>query len=288
MLIELHCGFVVVPLRRVRSRYCTLCTMTPWTTLALAAFLAQPAPQFEVVSVKHSTGCDNGGGRNGGGSETVSPDRLDLRCRTAAGLVQTAYGRELAISGGPAWMHSERYDIDAKAETPQSPSTLRGPMLQALLATRFQLQVHSETKEVPAYALTLGKGAPRLQPAHPGKCTPRGSPRAPGLFPCGVFAPSPAKDGVYMYSTTLTYFCAQLSVVMDRQVIDKTGIEGVFDIFIEASPRPADATATDNSLSGQLGSDILSAIQKMGLKLESAVGSRELLVIDHVERPSGN
>jgi uncharacterized protein (TIGR03435 family) len=262
--------------------------MTRWTALAFVAFLAQPTPQFEVASVKHSIGCDNGGGRSGGGHETVSPERLDLKCRTVTDLVQTAWGRELAISGGPAWMNSERYDIEAKAETPQEPATLRGPMLQALLATRFQLQVHRETKDVPAYALTLGKGAPKLQPAQPGKCTPRGSPRAPGLVPCGVFAPSPAKDGVYMYGTTLTYFCAQLSVVMDRQVIDKTGIDGVFDIFIEAFPRPADATAADNSLTGQLGSDILSAFQKMGLKLESAVGSRKFLVIDHVERPSGN
>jgi hypothetical protein len=73
--------------------------MMLWTTFAAAAFLVQPATRFEVASVKHSTGCDNGGGRSGGGGETVSPDRLDLRCRTAADLVQTAYGRDLAISG---------------------------------------------------------------------------------------------------------------------------------------------------------------------------------------------
>jgi uncharacterized protein (TIGR03435 family) len=219
----------------------------------------------------------------------MSPDRLDLRCRTAADLVQTAYGRDLAISGGPAWMSSERYDIHAKAETPQSPATLHGPMLQALLADRFQLKVHREAKEVPIYALTLGNGTPKLQPAQAGKCTPRGSPRVPGLFPCGVFAPSPAKDGSYMYSTTLAYFCQQLSVVMDRQVVDKTGIDGVFDIFIESSPRPAaDGTPVDNSLTGQLGSDILSAIHKIGLKLESAKGSKEFLAIDRLERPSEN
>jgi uncharacterized protein (TIGR03435 family) len=81
---------------------------------------------------------------------------------------------------------------------------------------------------------------------------------------------------------------------MDRQVIDKTGIEGEFDIFIEApSEPPAEAIpdnrpSIDRSATGPLGSSILSAVQKMGLKLEPAKGSKEFLVIDRVERPSEN
>jgi uncharacterized protein (TIGR03435 family) len=186
-------------------------------------------------------------------------------------------------------MNSERYDIDAKAENPQNPETLRGPMLQALLADRFKLKVHRETQEVLVYALALGRGAPKLQPAQPGKCTPRGSPREAGLLACGLFAPSPAKDGSYMYSTTLAYFCEQLSVVMDRRVIDKTRVEGLYDIFIEAPAEPpAGAMPDDLSLTGQFGSNILGAIQKMGLKLESAKGPKEFLVVDRVERPSEN
>jgi len=263
-------------------------TFRTWPFFVAAALLpAQSAPKFEVASVKLSTGCANGGSRGGAGRESVSPDRLELKCRTVKSFIQTAYGRDDAISGGPDWIDSEHYDIDAKAETAQDPATLRGAMLQALLAERFKLQIHRETKEVPVYALTVGKGVPKLLPAQPGKCTARGAPRQPGLFPCGVFAPSPAKDGSYMYSTTLTYFCAQLSLVMDRQVIDKTGIDGTFDIFIETSPTPA-ADSGGNSLTGQLGSDILSAIQKMGLKLDSAKGPKEVLIIDRVERPSEN
>ena len=92
-----------------------------------------------------------------------------------------------------------------------------------------------------------------------------------------------------MYSTTLGHFCEQLSVVMDRHVIDRTGIEGVFDIFIEAPLEPpAGAMQDDRSLTGRLGSTILGAIQKMGLRLESAKGPKEFLVVDSVERPSGN
>jgi uncharacterized protein (TIGR03435 family) len=266
--------------------------MTSRTRYLLAAsttvLLAQTLPKFEVASVKLSTACADAG-RSGGGREAVSPDRLDLKCRTAAALIQTAYGRDAAISGGPPWMNSERYDIDAKAETPQDSETLRGPMLQGLLADRFKLQIHRESKEVAVYALTAGKGVPRLQPAQPGKCTHVGAPRQPGLLACGLFAPSPAKDGSYMFSTTLAHFCESLSVVMDRRVIDKTGIEGVFDIFIEAPPEPpAEAMPVDRSLTGRLGSNILAAIQKMGLRLESAKAAKEFLVIDRLERPSEN
>ena len=150
---------------------------TALASLCAVAFLAaQSAPKFEVASVKLSTGCANAG-RSGGGREAVSPDRLDAKCRTVAEFIRMAYGRDLAISGGPAWLDSERYDIDAKAETPQDSATLTGPMLQALLAERFKLKVHRESKEVPVYALAAGKGVPKLEPAQPGKCTARGAPR---------------------------------------------------------------------------------------------------------------
>jgi len=180
-------------------------------------------------------------------------------------------------------------------------------MLQGLLEDRFQLKIHHETKEVPVYALTVAKGGPKLQAAQPGKCFARDpdhpvppSQRPPGLMPCGIFAPSPTKDGVYMYSTTLAYFCGQLSVVLDRDVVDKTGIAGVFDIHVETPPAdPADGDTAGGmerspgplvpaSPTDPLGSAIVTAIQKLGLRLEPAKGSGEFLVIDRVERPSGN
>jgi uncharacterized protein (TIGR03435 family) len=261
--------------------------MTIWTALAISAFLVQPTPKFDVASVRPSSTCQSGG--RSPGRDAASPDRLDVGCRTVMELIQTAYGRDVAVSGGPAWINSEQYDIDAKAETAQSQATMRGPMLQALLAERFQLKVHHESKEVPVYALTVGKGAPKLQVAQAGKCTPRGEPRQPGLFPCGVFAPSPAKDGAYAYGTTLADFCVSISGLLDRQVVDKTGIDGRFDIFIEAPLEPRTVGAPDeHSLTGPLGSALLAGIQKVGLKLESAKGAKEFLVIDRVERPSAN
>jgi uncharacterized protein (TIGR03435 family) len=277
------------------------------------------ARHFDVVSVKPCKAEDgDSGGRNGGGTRNASPGRLDLRCRTVKSLVRMAYvqfadgkrtppGRDVPIEGGPAWITSERYDIDAAAEDAPGQAMMNGPLLQALLADRFQLKIHRENREVPVYALTVAKGGPKLQAAQPGKCVPWDpdhpvlpAQRAAGLMFCGVFAPSRAKDGVYMYGTTLANLCGQLSVLLDRDVVDRTGIAGTFDIHVEAPP--ADPSARDvadgmpvprepnlrASPTDAMGSAIFDAVQKVGLKLEPAKGSGEFLVIDRVERPSEN
>jgi uncharacterized protein (TIGR03435 family) len=216
-------------------------------------------------------------------------------------------GRQVPIVGGPAWINSDRYDIDATAEGGPGQAVMSGPMMQALLEDRFQVKIRRETREIPVYALTVAKGGPKLQVAQPGKCIPRDpdhpvppSQFPPGLMRCGIFAPSPAKDGVYMYSTTLDYLCGQLSILLDRDVIDRTGIRGVFDIHVEAPPAephdgdPADgapripAPFVKSSPTDPLGAAIFGAMLKAGLKLEPAKGPGEFLVIDRVERPPEN
>jgi uncharacterized protein (TIGR03435 family) len=291
------------------------------TQQSLTQAAAAATPKFEVASVKPCKAGDGGRKGNGGarGTDTGSPSpgRLDLNCQPVMSLIRMAYvqyadgeltppGRHVPISGGPAWINSASYEIDATAERAPGQNIMKGPMLQGLLEDRFQLKIHHETREVPVYALTVAKGGPKLQPAQPGKCYARDpdhpvppSQRPPGLMSCGIFAPSPTKDGVYMYSTTLAYFCGQLSVVLDRDVVDKTGIAGVFDIHVDA---PGDSSPGDSAggISGPpgplvpasptdpLGSAIFTAIQKLGLRLEPAKGSGEFLVIDRVEKPSGN
>jgi len=275
--------------------------------------------KFEVVSVKPCIAGDSAGrGRNGGGAASASPGRLDLKCRTVMDLLRMAYldyadgkwtpaGPHIPILGGPAWIDSERYNIDATAEGAPGQAQMRGPLLQALLEERFQVKIRREAREVPVYALTVAKGGPRLQVAQPGMCVPRDpdhpvppSQAPPGIMACGLFAPSPAKDGVYMYNTTLAYFCGQLSVLLDRDVIDKTGIAGVFDIHIDApqaEPHDSDSAGgppgmpapfVKSSPADPLGVAIVSALQKAGLKLEPSKGPGEFLVIERVERPSEN
>ncbi len=178
-------------------------------------------------------------------------------------------------------------------------------MLQALLEDRFKLKVHRQTREATVYALTVAKGDPKLQPFKEGSCIPADldhslPPPVPGHpLPqlCGMFHGT--NNGFDVHGETMADFCAFLStsVQLDRQVIDKTGIAGMFDIHLDlyladlGHPGPglsdpaAPATATDQ---GDIFTAAKSAVKKLGLNLEPTKGPGEFLVIDHIERPSEN
>jgi len=275
--------------------------------------VAQPVPRFEVTSVKPGSNCPGGGGRGGTASRINSPDRLELRCRTLAELVKMAYVQfaggqqvfaigDVPISGGAPWAHAERFDIEAKAEHPQTPDMMRGPMLQKLLEERFQLKVHSSAVEIPVYMLSTAKGGPKLQAAEDGKCQvwepgktlPSAAERKAGVVHCGVFAPLKGRDDIaQMYGATMERFCRQLTALLDRKVIDRTGIEGRFDIQVELRPvsdgAPADSEPAQEAAKARgIESAIFAAVAKMGLKLEAGKGRREIPVVDHAERPAEN
>jgi uncharacterized protein (TIGR03435 family) len=205
------------------------------------------------------------------------------------------------LQGSPAWLNSEHYAIDANAESPQSRETMLGPMMQALLEDRFNLKIHRETREIAVYELTVAKGGDKLQAAQERSCAPFDVDQAgqpPGKHSCGVLIRSLNAGSVptMLYGATMADLCRGLSRLLDREVIDKTGIAGVFDIGLELSTSDLFplARVAPNSLDGSSaasdpqGASIFAAVKKLGLKLESARGSANFLVIDHVERPSAN
>ncbi len=303
-------------------------------TMHVPRVLAQSTPKFEVASIKLCApeapllaipqvgvpGAAKGGGRGGNGGGGSSPGRLYLNCvpglgSTVRSLIQDAYdiyqnGRRLpvlppnflmlAISGGPDWVNTDNYQIEAKAEGNPSQEMMMGPMLQALLEDRFKLKLHRETKEGPAYALTVAKGGFKLPRLPDGSCVPLDlekvrAPLAPGDAPpnfCG--AGGIARRGMLeTRANTLENFSRMLSRVFSRPVIDKTGIAGLYNFHLEFTPDdstpwlvpPGGATPADPAG----GPSIFTAIQEqLGLKLESAKGPGEILVIDSVERPSEN
>jgi hypothetical protein len=155
------------------------------------------APKFEVAAIRLSSACDTGGRSGKGGNSSRirwSPGSLDVECTTLERLIQQAYlaygdgqllpvmanGVQLPrmsvrlmsqpIKGSPAWVNSDRYNIQAKAEGAPSEEMTRGPMMQALLEDRFQLRIHRETREIPIYELTVAKGGPKFKEAQPGSC----------------------------------------------------------------------------------------------------------------------
>jgi uncharacterized protein (TIGR03435 family) len=283
---------------------------TPQTSVKAPAPLPAPhpaaRPRFEVVSIKPcKPGVTNGTPVFGGDS---SPGRLTIGCGILAdsdntGLIQVAYNRYasgrltstkmIPIEGGPNWIHSERFEIDAKADGHPGILTMEGPMLQTILEDRFKLKIHRETRQGLVYELALGKGAPKLKPLQDGSCVPPviGGPLpvlADGQRRCRNMV-SP-RGSVAMEGGTLTMLADLLGMVLDRPVIDKTGITTYFEISLAFSP---DDSAAPRPVTADPGAPdaprIFQAIQEqLGLRLVPAKGPVDVLVIDHIEKPSEN
>lgn len=275
--------------------------------LTICAGLAWPQAKFEVAAIKPCKSEVVPEGARGGGRESLSPGRLNLECRTVKGLIQMAYvlfanghvnPRALVpVEGGAAWINSERYTIDAKTEGTPSHGTMHGPMLQALLEDRFHLQIHRETREIPVYLLTVAKGGLKLKPFQPGSCTPIDFDFFFSKFPPPDLPELPAgqkyclnrgtskglNNLVEAEGMSLDAFAQAYLGGLDRPVINKTGIAGLFDFRLEFAP---DEAASDDPAGAP--SMFTALQQQLGLRLETGKGPGEFLVIDRVERPSGN
>lgn len=210
-------------------------------------------PRFEVASVKRNMSC--GGRRGGGGAPT--PGRLNMECATLQTLIENAYSifadgltmspKTIEISGGPGWMLSDTYDISAKAEDGADFAQMAGPMMQALLEERFKLNTHRESREVPAYFLTVAKGGPKLELTKEGSCVTVDVnhplipvPGQPRPVRCGSQGTS-FKDGIVTMSwrgTTMDLLANDFALtrVVGRPIIDRTGLSGQFDIRLAFAP----------------------------------------------------
>ena len=206
---------------------------------------------FEVISVRP---CGNGEGQGGDRiGLSTTPGKLSIRCQTVDFLIRQAYlanGRDplfvnppfynQPIKGTPSWATSSRYTIQANAAGLPNREIMLGPMMRTMLEGRFKLRTHRELKEVPVYTLTVAKGGPRLQQTKEGGCFKfdADNPQPPqGLHICGILIRSvnPALPPASFYGATIADLCTGLSRVLNREVIDKTGISDRFDIGLKLS-----------------------------------------------------
>jgi uncharacterized protein (TIGR03435 family) len=230
-------------------------------------FLAQPLPAFEVASVKlHKP--EPGPFRVSTGGEV---GRINYSNVTLKACIREAYGlRPYQVAGGPGWLNDDRFDIIAKAPGPASKAQLM-LMLKSLLADRFHLTFHVETKEMPVYSLVVARKGLRLHEA---------TDEAGGTQIGGDAAhPFTARN------ISMAQFAGSLSRVreVDRPVLDATGLKGLFDLTLDFAAD--DPTSTDTAA----GPSIFTALQEqLGLKLEPTRGPVEILVVDHAEKPSQN
>jgi uncharacterized protein (TIGR03435 family) len=282
---------------------------TAWQIRAQSTLPA--TPRFEVASVKRCK--DEPGFKSGGGEST--PGRVSTGCLPLAdvrgmGLIRRAYVRFagghpnplgiLPVEGGPAWIRSEFYDINARADGNPRQGVMEGPMMQALLEDRFKLKLHRETRQIPVYALTAVKVA-KLKPFQEGSCVPSSDTFLPptlaeGQRPCRALV---SRLSVVAEGATILEFSKLLTLAVDRPVIEKTGLMGRYDINLEFSadqsiPGPPGTGGSSPAAAGTAADprttpSIFTAVQEqLGLKLAPAKGPGEFLVVDHVERPSEN
>jgi uncharacterized protein (TIGR03435 family) len=257
----------------------SLCLST--AVLASCGLFGQSAansPAFEVASVKLSTPAERiiGLSTYPGGRITATNYTLEM-------LIEEAYSvQRFQISGGPRWIGDDRYSIVAKPPASSKSSKSNPPydkappneeqrlMLQTLLADRFHLQLHRETKEGPIYILAMSNKELKLKPAKSADDFPWvGGPEGGAI----------SGSGMAGTNASMQLLATRLSPYLRRPVLDRTGLKGAFDFRLEITK--------DDSQPDVIAS-IFSSIQGLGLKLEAAKGPVETLVIDHAEKPAGN
>ena len=253
-----------------------------------------PAPAFEVASIKPRVG-------ERALSGPTPPDRFHSPDTTLRDLIRFAYFLpEFQVAGGPDWIASDRFEVNAKAAAAPTRTAMR-LMVQRLLRERFALKVHTETRELPTYELVVARADGRLGPnmrraafdcepfyaadrplreagvdeANVKRCSTRMS------FGAGVMTES-------FTGMSLNRLVTSLQNRLARAVVDKTGLAGSFDVELRFSDEGlAGVPALLPGATRREGPAIFTALQEqLGLRLESSRGPVEVLVVDSAERPT--
>jgi uncharacterized protein (TIGR03435 family) len=274
-----------------------------------------PAYKFEVATIRPSRPSSDGGG----GFEA---DGFRVRNFPLKQIIKLAYGiyiqGDRLIEGSPNWLESERYDIVAKMDaatadrlkklSPDERTQAQNQMLQELFADRLKLAIHRETREFPVYALAIAKNGTKLKKAKPGDTYENAFPYANKYadateltgkyFFVGGGSSAPNTTTLYAFAVSMPTLARELKRWANQTVQDRTGLTGSYDFTLKfcnnQSPLGTSAAAADGQgvppVSDPCGAPtLLTAIQQqLGLRLEPGKGPVEIIVIDHVERPSGN
>jgi uncharacterized protein (TIGR03435 family) len=240
---------------------------------------AEDRPTFEAASVRPNKKGERGERRDfpAGGRFTATSASLKY-------LLKTAYRvDDFQILGGPGWLESDRFDIEAKA-TGNPPREQVLKMLESMLADRFKLALHWETRELPVYEMAVAKGGPKVKTQ---ACVGQPGPDNP----CGGFTVS-LRGTLTGRVVPMAELAETLTTLLNRSVLDKTTLTGKYDFDLNwtpdgttiRGPGDPDAPAPDPN-----GPSIFTAVrEQLGLELKSTKGPVEVLVIDRVEKPDAN
>jgi len=263
--------------------------MRYWLVFGLTAVLATPIvrlraqPQsdqkplaFEVAAIKLAEPFVARPGRLGSVNVVITPGRLVARNATLKDLIRDAYSLDdYQVFGGPTWVSSTRFDVEARAVgTPSREQLLM--MLQRVLRERFKLATHRDSKELSVYALVLDKGGPKFYSLEAAEraCYPK----------CAE--PAPLNRLRQRDVPSLARYLTRLGA--DRPVIDKTGLTGTFKIELDMQRIMAAAIEGGGPPSNEnIYRASVDAVQdELGLTLKATKSQVDVLVIDHVEKPT--
>lgn len=257
---------------------------------------ASSAPSFDVVSIRPVSS-----------SSQRSDDQADMEIRANGwrlndeslfAAILHAYTPPVGnasfyslkqVQGVPSWAMDDLYVIDARIgegdlerwQNPAMRTDMLNSMLRSMLAERCKLAVHRESREVAVYSLTLSKEGPQFKESVPGSKHPVGGPIAGG----GEFIPSDGQGVMHFYGVPLSAVAGVLSNIMGRPVQDATGLTGRYDIALKMPSMDSPGQGPASNSSGLSASEV---VKELGLKLVPTKGHVEMLVIDHIERPSEN
>jgi uncharacterized protein (TIGR03435 family) len=258
---------------------------------------SQGNPAFEVASIK-----PNGSGDLRVSIQSLPGGRFTAINAPLRALIRDAYQlQDFELSGGPKWIDAERVDIVARAEGDPTPAQMR-LMLKNLLIDRFKLQLHTETRELPSYALVPARRDGKLGPdlrRSGADCsessqldglgiTPRPGPPDPDAT-CGFFGPGPGGSAKFR-GVTVAALARFLGPPVHRPVFDRTDLTGYFDADLAATaefgPPPPPPGVADRIDRASLPSIFTMLQERLGLRLDAQRGPVNVFVIDRLERPA--
>jgi uncharacterized protein (TIGR03435 family) len=229
-----------------------------------AAIIGGQALAFDVASVKPNKARVRQ-------SMTMNPGGIAYTSISLIDGLQAAYGVKRYQIAGPDWLGSERYDINATTGSAANNEQIRA-MLQTLIADRFKLSLHREKKELPVFAILVGRNGPRLKAGDP----------------TGQRSMGPAAGGLAFTNTTIEDLADLLSGLptISRPVFDRTGLTGRFDFTIRLTAKTGDAGAEETKVAVAQAEPAVfgDALDALGLKLDSQRASIDMLVVDRAER----
>jgi len=266
-----------------------------------------PSIVFEAASIKPQAPSSAGSIRTMVRYPTNG--RLTAAGATVKTLICFAYGiSDFQVLGGPDWIDNDRYDVEAspgsaleeqlQKMTSDDNTQAKRRMLQTLLADRFKLTLHHDTKELPLYSLVVAKGGSKLQETKPDDANPDTANASPHPTNKGRMRMSVDSGSIEITATGLAIdgLARQLAQQLGSTVQNQTGLKGIYDFTLRFTPPDANIDVSgpgggnaSMSLADNGGTSIFAAVQdQLGLKLESKKGPVDVVVVDHVDKPSDN